>query len=752
MRSNDSLGLYDPHFHWEAGEYKRDLDMMGHYVSQAGLYLSTMTGKPREVCEEYVRRQVQADGRFPIHDPKVMITVREKNGDRRSAQANMSKYLEAAVGREALISPTFTTYVSPKLEVSNLSRYIEGNIVKRGMAKKAMFKAEADEDHLLYAIKKVEQKGRKLGNNGVSGTHCTPSTPLYNPSAHATLTSTCRTTSGYGNANNEKFLAGNRHYFNRDIVINNIVSICDNVNYNDLEYVVKRYQFHVPTADEVMGVIEYSARLYFWNSEWFSNIRSLVDRLTDLQRCAFVYVGDAYHLSKFNRGFMDAFLNRLSARIEAEHPQAEDVLKKAPDNYLNLAHQICFTEMVGISPRNYKEIAGTPKWHTLASTVENIAKTIHDHYDLIQTLWMTDNIPASVSHFPSSVRRTALTSDTDSTIFTVQDWVDEFGDGKPFSQKSRSIFATVVFLTSSTIRHVLAIMSANFGIAEEKRFKISMKSEFSFDIFTPTQLGKHYFAAISCQEGLVKKEIEYEIKGAQLKSANAPRFIIKGATEMMKDIIHAVSAGEKISLRKWLNHVADVENTIVNTIKADGMDYFRSITLKSKDSYSKGPEDSPYANHTLWQEVFAPKYGNMPEPPYRSYKINVSTTNPTKFANWLEKMEDQELAARMREYARRKGKKSIAVFNLPADILATGGIPAEIKEVIDYERIVRDICKIYYLLLECLGYYALGKRVRRLVSQEGWGTQTTIEVAEEDKVFNYDPEIEEEDDEEVAEE
>lgn len=742
--SDDKFGKL---FHKKADEYKRDVDVVGHYVRQGAQYLHLQTGKPLDECAAFIRKNIKADGLFPAKDPQVHFHLREENGDRTKRTTTLSRYLGHTLTRNEIIAPTFTTYISPLVKKSVIAIYIEGNIEKRKKAKNAMFAAKAANDMANFAIYKVEQTGRKLGNNSVSGAHVAASTPLFNKTAHSTLTSTCRTTSGYGNANNEKFLSGNRHYFNRDVVINNILSIIDNSNYAELATIIEKYNLAYPTHADVMNCIRYSTQLYWWNTRWMDEIEKLVVKLNKEQCAAFVYTGDFYHLLKHNEGFVRDFLTQLSNKVEGEHPDPEGVLKKVPENYLNLAHQICFDEAVGLKPGDYTKIKGTSKIHTLALTAENIADVIYKYRDLVKGFWMTDNLPASVAHFPSSIRRTALTSDTDSTIFTVQDWMIWYSGEVTFDARSRGVYAAVVFLTSATIRHVLATMSANQGIIPEHIFRISMKSEFTFDVFIPTQLGKHYFAAISCQEGQVFDELEFEIKGAQLKSANAPRYVIKDATKMMHEIIETIRAGKKISLRHWLNHVANIELNIINTIKEGGLEYFRATSIKSKDSYAKGPENSPYANHFLWQEIFAPKYGDVPEPPYDTYKINVSTNNPSKFKVWLDTMQDQELAGRIREYLARKGKKHISTFNLPAEALMSGGIPKEIADIIDYERIVRDICKIYYILLETLGYYALGKKVNRLVSAEGWGTVQKLELSEDDKVFEYDPELEEEEDE-----
>lgn len=715
----DNIFIHDPE------HYQRDVDVFKHYIKDAATYLNLHTGVPLPECEEYVRNNLKPGGDFEFTDPKVMYLERQENGDREKKVTTLSRYIGAAVKKLSLIAPTFTTYINSSKLKSVLSKYIEGNINLRSVAKKAMFAAEAIKSLLLYAVKKIEQTGRKLGNNAISGAHVTASTPLFNKTAHSTLTSTCRSTSGYGNANNEKFLSGNRHYFNRDIVLNNIMSIINHFDETLFGETMNRHKLHYPTVEETMECIVYSTNLYWWDKDWMTSIAELVAKLSPIQRAAFVYIGDAFHLLKHNPEFMRTMLTNLSNKVSATHPDPIGVLKKVPGVYLNLAHQICFEESKGVEPGNYGKLKdseeGLKKLNILACTAENIADTMYEYRDLIEAFWMTSNLPASVAHFPSSIRRSALTSDTDSTIFTVQDWIKWYSGKISFDERSRGIYAAVVFLTSSTIKHVLATMSANFGISKEHLFKISMKSEYSFDVFIPSQLGKHYFACISCQEGLVYEEMKYEIKGAQLKSANLPKHIVKDAEAMMKGIISQIIEKGSVSIQEWLTHVGTTELGIVHSIKNSDLTYFRSTSIKSSGSYAGEKEHSPYANHFLWNEVFGPKYGVMPEPPYETSKISVTTDTPSRVKAWLAEMKDRELANRFKTYMERTGKTTITTFNLPKEILQSRGIPSEVRDIIDYEKITIDLCRIYYILLETLGYYALGGKVKRLVSSEGWG-------------------------------
>ena len=252
-----SLALYDDHFIKPVEEYKRESDLLSYYVDAASNYLTISTGKPLEECRTFVKDNLKPGGLFPFKDPKVQYLDREENGDRVRKETTLNRYLRSSVQENEIIAPTFTTYVSAEKDRSLLSIYIETNVAKRDVAKIAYFKAKAEKNTLLENVKKIEQTGRKLANNAMSGAHVSPSTPLFNKSAHSTLTSTCRITSAYGNANNEKFITGNRHYFNHHIVLNNITAVITTIDYVALEEVMTKYNIHYPTHIEVMEGIMY---------------------------------------------------------------------------------------------------------------------------------------------------------------------------------------------------------------------------------------------------------------------------------------------------------------------------------------------------------------------------------------------------------------------------------------------------------------------------------------------------------------
>jgi hypothetical protein len=74
------------------------------------------------------------------------------------------------------------------------------------------------------------------------------------------------------------------------------------------------------------------------------------------------------------------------------------------------------------------------------------------------------------------------------------------------------------------------------------------------------------------------------------------------------------------------------------------------------------------------------------------------------------------LANRLSAWSARTGRNKITTLNLPLACVQARGLPLEILPVVDYVKIVGDIVKIFYVLLETIGYYSNGDKVRRMIS------------------------------------
>jgi hypothetical protein len=700
-----------------ADRYGRDIDVLGHYVRQAVSYLATMTGASPGECLKFVQSNLQPGGSFPFVDPEVTYLQRNENGDRELKTDTLQTFLRVAVSQRELIAPTFTTYLHPQVRESLLTGFIGANKIQRGIAKRAMFRARSEGNTLLEIYKDKEQTNMKLSSNACSGAHVSASTPLFNPSAHSTLTSNCRVTASYGSANNEKLLAGSRHYWSPDVVKNNITSIRLNTDYEALEGAMNRFGIRVPDAADTMACILRSTRLYFRNPAQHHLIGQYVSKLTPPERSAFVYTGDLYHLRQYNETVIRTFIGKLASRVDVVHPEPDAVLASASSEIVAFAVQLCPDEMRG---KKLEDIAGTPAQGIVASSVANIQATLHEYRDFIRAFFVTGNVPASVAAFPESIRRVALMGDTDSTLFTVQEWVIWFNNGRlGFDARSQAVAAALVFLASMTVAHLLARMSANFGVEEKRLFDTVMKNEYRFITFTPTPVAKHYYAHIDCREGQLYAEPEAEIKGVHLKSSSAPPAITARARNLMIGIMTTVAREEKLSLTKILGEISTIEHEIIDSVmQRSSCEYFRIGQIKPAAAYTLPPERSVYAHYLFWNATFGPKYGMTGAPPYTAIKIPVDIGSPTRIRTWLTTMPDQELAARLGAWLASHGRNSLTTFYVPEEAIHAGGVPREILERVAIRKLVKDTMKTFYLVLESLGVGMENRQISHLVSDD----------------------------------
>jgi hypothetical protein len=745
--------MNSPFIH-EKQDYTRQINPFKQYFEQCAHYLSIKHKKPYEYCLQWLKDNlkiipgqsniVKSHDDLTINDPVVHYIAKDNNGDRELTQGTLSRYIFSSIQNKELIAPTLTTYLNPSDIESPLVTFIDNKVQMRSIAKKAKFKAKmakgnaqkqldiAIESNSVedidkytklvaeYALEEAIQDGNqanaKTNNNSLSGAGAVGSTPLYNPTMHSTLTSTCRSASGYANANNEKLLCGNRHYHRQDIVLNNIVSIITNVDYDAIKNVINKYNLITPSANEMMEVILRSSRQYWSDRHSEKKIKEFIDTLNEYQRAAFCYVSDIYTLAQFNRSFVETMINDFSKKLPPD-PNIDDktIIDNSPEEVVLLAIQISTNEIRG---KQLNDVIGTDLGKQVANIVKNILSQLEKYRDYIETFLRTRNVPASLSYFPSSIRHCALMSDTDSTIFTTEYWNKwMFGELK-FDDDANRVFATMVFFAVSTLKHILALMSANFGIEEKRIHQIAMKNEFKFDVFIPTLKTKHYYAVISYQEGNVFNKLDQEIKGVHLIASNAPPVIIKEAREIMLNICETIKQGKKIELKSILKRMADREKDVIHSVKAGKITYYRGGQIRSADSYKLDEDKSNYRHYVFWNDTFGHKYGMAPAPPYSFIKLTSVIDNKTKTKIWLDEMEDRELSERISKWLEKTNRDKITCFLVPTELFVNQKLPVELTNIVDSRALVSDVCSSFYFILETLGVFRLNKNQTKLISDE----------------------------------
>lgn len=699
--------------------YKRNLDIITAYQKDTAKYIQLQTGQPFTKCLAFIKQKLTPDQSndavdFKLINPDCLVLLKNKQGDRKPITIPFMSFIQVVVKNDFMMSPSLTVYRPPEQVESTHALYIAEGVKNRSRVKKEMFVAEQNGDKELVAIKDGEQNNLKINNNSYSGATVSTATILHYKSTHSSLTSTCRTATSYANASNEKFIMGNRHYYTPEITKANLVSLINNSDLSLIQAALDEHQLKYPTVDDTLACITYSTDPYWRSEEHLDKITTMVSNMQPVERAAVVYVGDLYHLHKLNPGWVVNFLLELSQIADANEPIDDATFNAYHSDVKMLANFLCFEEIAGRSKE--KLLAEEPEvYYKVKNTGKHILEVLHKYTSVIRAFWLTPNLPSSVHAFPNSYRKAVIISDTDSTMFTLQHWVEQCFGRVSFSAAAKRVVFSMVFLVSELITHVLAIQSANMGVKANKIRLLSMKNEYYFAVLSMTTRSKHYFASQDAREGLMFTKHKMEIKGVGLRDSKVPKIINTGARNLMEKIINTIKDEKNIQMNEILREIGDIERSIINSIQSGSPEYMLTGQVKALDSY-KNKDNATFAQYELWQTVFAPTMGSTKEPPYSVVKVSLLANNRTEIDQWCERMNNPNVANRLKEWLLANKRKDLTTLLVPATVVETTGIPPEIVAGVDIRKIVANTMASYYLILESLGVFMQDKNITRLVS------------------------------------
>lgn len=689
-------------FLWPEEKYIQRINPVQQYIQQAGKFLSIQRGIPVEEAEQFVKNTLRDKTVSKFEDPNVVFFERDRNWIRNLKNGTLSGYLKSAIDNNEVIVPTLTTYQPAEEHASLVSVFMKRNAGRRAVLKKqAQVEELRGNEELAYQLNN-QQDNAKRNNNSMSGSMAAAGSIFENPTGHNTLTSITRCMSSFSNALNERMIGGNRHYFDAEMVINNMMAIIQTMDVDAVNDSIRIYNLHIPTVDEIIKIIRRSSDKYWRDNRHIQKFADFAEKLNPAERCAVAYTQDLYHLRELNPEFMRNLINDFATfdpNLHIEDPVK--YLKDADPLVTNYAHQVFISKLRG-------KDKDRSKWEPelaleVAQSTAAIIAAIAKYKRYFDAFLVVPTVPCSTAYISHMARESVVLSDTDSTMFSVDDWVLWYFGKLRFDDFAFAVAGSIMFISTQLIAHAMAILSANMNVARDKLFVLAMKPEFVFPVFAQTPVAKHYFCSMSVKEGGVFAKNKYEIKGVHLKSSASPAVLINEAQARMRKILDDVEAGKLISEYEEITRVADLERRIINSIRNGGSEFLKKMYIKSPTSYSKGPEESPYKHHTLWNEVFGPSYSEVEAPPYVVLKLPMTTTSGKKMQEWLNGFEDKGLADRYRKYLARTGRTEIKTMYISKDFVEAYGIPREIMRAIDVRKVVLDLTVIDRMILETLG-------------------------------------------------
>lgn len=716
----------------EPAHYKREMDIIGGYVDASAHFLHARHPQfSLEYCTTYVKDQMKQGGTNELKDPRVMFISQRKRGQRKKEFGTLTGLLGEIINDQNLImSPAMIAYQRPEVVKSLLSEFLFGNVRKRKDYKDLKFKYEQEGNNTLKTFYDILQTSVKELNNSLSGAGVSKFNAIYCKSSHLSLTSGCRTATSYANASNERFIAGNRHYHKYNVVLQELSNAALYGPHKEITMVLDRYGIKYPSEEEVFECITKSSRKYWVDDAHEDFIKSYIKTMTPAARAAFVYTGDAYHLSKFNPGFVESLFEEFTS-VDREYGEEEivqeDILKQLDGDKVVTISLFKSDLMVG---RKFKELKEQHpvQYKQINTTAYNFELLIHKHADLIDALWRPRYLISSIGKFRSIVREAVLASDTDSTIFSTMYWTHKVTGAYDFSKASYNVGYLVVYFASQIVANALSLLCANMGIGVEQLNMLQMKNEYYFPVFALTNISKHYFALRSAQEGVIKmkqnKETgewyqapELEMKGVHLISSKASiKFMVDFQDYIEKHILASIMQDKELSWIDIMGQPIKEELKIRHNIRTGNIDYYSREQIRDPGDYKQGEDNSNYFQYLMWREVFAPKYGDVDNPPFYAMKIPVDLNKPRKVKRWIDNMEDRDLAKRLANFLESKEKGQFTSILIPLQIVQIQGLPKELLEVVDEHRAVNQIMTPYYIALQTFGMYVGNSKYTRLLT------------------------------------
>ncbi len=699
----------------EPDQYRRSLDPVGDWVRQSALYASRMLGKPYEQCLAHLRKKLKTKEIKPFN-PTVVYYQREENGDKYKKTIPLYGYIQDVLQNKEILAPTFTTYLHPSVKSSLIVDFMDDNVRLRTKFKKMSQAYEANNEVGLAKYYNQAQDGAKRDNNACSGGFVAEGVIISNKSAHSTLTSMTRSMSSLSNASNERLIEGNRHYHTPDITLNNLISIVKETDSETIRKAVDHYNLVYPTVSDVMDCVRRSTEPYWTDRRHSRDIQDFVEKLSPEERASIVYTGDLYHLRILNNSFIRGLLTELARRGgDSDMDDPVSVIRSTDEAVVNFAHQSCISIVEGIG-KDYSKIS-KDKQCIVANTCKSIEQAVEKYRLLFKAFFLTKNSPATIATIPFMTRRSVVLSDTDSTMFSVDNWVLWYFNKMEFTDEEYAVGGAVSYIATQAIAHLLAIFSANMNVEKKRLFTLAMKPEYVFPVFAQTSVAKHYYTCMKVKEGNVYKAPKFEVKGVHLKDSSVPVNLIEAGSKTMQSILDDVIKAKPISLLEKLKEVADIEREIIDSLYRGEVKYLKRIRIKEASSYSQDAEHSNYAYYTLWERCFAPTYGSVSKPPYGAVRIPLDLDKRSKLQGWIEQISSSQTGRLLVEWIKEKEVHTLSSIAIPIDHCVSKGVPEELKVAMDVRRIVLALTKAQRNVLESLGYFP---KKDRMISDLGY--------------------------------
>lgn len=661
---------------------------------------------PIERISAFVDEVIKQDMRVPqvdlIRHPSPGNTVRET--------VPLTVHINRDI-RNRIISPSGSVYYLPSEHESFLRITIAKKKKERSKFKKIMLACKEAGDDLQAAINNYLQSNAKVINNSFAGALNSQYNILYDKANFASTTSISRQSVKCGYSHIELFLGGNLLLFSYDDIVSYSLRQCKVLDCTHTAELIAAYKLHIPTEDEVSTFFLESIRNYVLIPPEQA-IRAFVATLTPVERAKVFYSGCLKNLVFFNDGLFRPYFDTLFD-VEGTAPAAEvtikDIYKIDPD-VLMLVRSL-HSDVLGVDSED--------RIRSFESALEENPEGLrlflgiaHRYTELLEELApifsgflrVDSDLPKLHEH-PVMVRTNTLISDTDSAIFTTQNFVEWYSGKLSFDPASFAINAFTVFAVVKTLEHRFARLSCGFGMEGKDVYGINMKNEFFMAVLVRTNIKKHYASLNMYQEGKILPVPKIDIKGVQFRDSKLSAFTNQKVSEFIGKIFDDVTEKGTIVGADYLREVRQFELAIYKETIQGKRTFLKTDPIKKPEEYSDDPMKSSYFYFDLWDKVFVPDFDRIIIPT-KCYVLPLRNDGRClDDPEWRAQLKKAypEVHRRLLAYLAesKESKRKITRIALPPSI---SEIPKILLPLVDMRAVIFTNCQPFYLALKSIGF------------------------------------------------
>lgn len=573
--------------------------------------------------------------------------------------------------RDNIITPSGSVYCQHEVKLGTIIEMLIQFLAKRKVEKKAMLKAKAEGNTTEQLKHYYAQTLIKIFVNALPGNFGSMYSIFCDKGNYNAITSCGRALIGYAYSEIEAVLGGNFMWLTiDDLRIHIVTQLFKGIDDVAITAICQKYNLRRVSKDELYefyktSLMRYNHYTIYVGKEErtpfaqynghkegdLAKIQELVWKMTDAQVQYFYYFENLRHIFMENDKVFRSYIEDI---FDYDKIPQDDTVN--PEDLFKIDGAL--VTMVNVAFHKYLD-PGDPKIQAhdlpkerpeLAKRFVNISKYVEQklHWvdDLFKTFIFTPICRPNVQHQPLLYRNSTVVSDTDSTIFTVKDWVGWYtGSVYSIDEKAYHIAMVMVYWITQAISDALYKYSIAQGARGKYAKVMAMKNEFLYPVMIQADKKKHYMGVITVQEGVILPTPDIDLKGGQFRGSDVPKIATKFAEDLIADLLDELYRKGKVSAHKVVDKVRRFEIQIYNDIQNGDTQWYKTQSIKTKEKYAN-PMSSPWYYYLAWQEIFAPKYGDILLPiktpsvpidkPTESYWTWLQGTDPALCKRWIE--------------------------------------------------------------------------------------------------------------------